>query len=210
MTSRTRTRWPWIVTAVAFAAALAFGALVGCNEPEPLPSGERTITRLPEPDDVLDEELMLSLAQAKNFHHKAKVYMSDGNLAEAAAQMEAILAIPFPPAAPEGDDVRLDARALLAKLLVAQNKIDEAMTVVDQGIGGARRDSFFLANLYTVKGEVHQARATQLEGQSADKQRVSDEKRAAIMAFDRSIEIDNALVKQLVEERARRQREGGE
>jgi predicted negative regulator of RcsB-dependent stress response len=154
---------------------------------------------------------MLALAQAKNFHHKAKVYMSDGNLAEAAAQMEAILAIPFPPAAPEGDDVRLDARALLAKLLVAQNKIDEAMTVVDQGIGGARRDSFFLANLYTVKGEVHHARAAQLEGEpDANKQRIVDEKKAAIMAFDRSIAIDNQLVEQLVQERQRRQREGGE
>jgi predicted negative regulator of RcsB-dependent stress response len=166
---------------------------------------------VPEPEDVLDEELMLALAQAKNFHHKAKVYMSDGNLAEAAAQMQAILAIAFPPAAPEGDDVRLDARAMLAKLLVAQGKIDEAMTVVDQGIGGARRDSFFLANLYTVKGEVHHARAAVLEDQGeAVKQRVVDEKRAAILAFERSIQIDVALQKQLVEDRARRQREGEE
>ena len=200
----------WILTAVALGVLLAAGALHGCKEQD-VPSGGNSVTRLPEPEDVLDEELMLALAQAKNFHHKAKVYMSDGNLAEAAAQMEAILAIPFPPAAPEGDDVRLDARALLAKLLVAQNKIDEAMTVVDQGIGGARRDSFFLANLYTVKGEVHHARAAQLEGEpDANKQRIVDEKKAAIMAFDRSIAIDNQLVKQLVEERQRRQREGDE
>jgi hypothetical protein len=206
----TRRRLPWIIATVALGAALSVGALHGCKD-EDVPPGEKSITRVPEPEDVLDEELMLALATAKNYHHKAKVYMSDGNLAEAAAQMEAILAIPFPPAAPEGDDVRLDARALLAKLLVAQNKIDEAMTVVDQGIGGARRDSFFLANLYTVKGEVHHARAAQLEGQpDVDKQRIVDEKKQAIMAFDRSIAIDNQLVKQLVEERQRRQREGDE
>ena len=45
--------------------------------------GRERIARLPEPDDALSEDLMVALAQAKNFHHKAKVYMSDGNLAEA-------------------------------------------------------------------------------------------------------------------------------
>lgn len=197
-----------LVTMIALGAVVGLG---GCKdaEPEPTATDGHSITRVPEPDDVLDEALMLALAEAKNFHHKAKVYMSDGNFAEAAAQMEAILAIPFPADAPEGDDVRMDARAMLAKLLVAQGKVDEAMTVVDQGIGGARRDSFFLANLYTVKGEVHQARAALLEDQGdAAKPRVAEEKHAAIEAFDRSIAIDNALVKQLVDQRARERQEG--
>ena len=204
-------RMRWVVVS---ALALALGgaaAVIGCTQSEPSPGGGRSVTRVPEPEDVVDQELMLALATAKNYHHKAKVYMSDGNLAEAVAQIEAVLAIPFPAGAPEGDDVRLDARAMLGKLLVAQGKIDEAMSVVDQGIGGARRDSFFLANLYTVKGEVHQARAAQLEGQGdAARPRIVDEKRAAIEAFDRSITIDNALQKKLVEDRARQRQEDGE
>jgi len=205
------TRLRWIVLGVVAAVLAAGTVVVGCSsESDPAPTGARSITRVPEPDDVLDEALMLALAQAKNFHHKAKVYMSDGNLGEAAEQMKAILAIAFPPDAPEGDDVRMDARAMLAKLLVAQNRIDEAMTVVDQGIGGARRDSFFLANLYTVKGEVHRARAEQLDGQGAASARIVDEKHAAIEAFDRSIAIENTLLKQLAEERARQRREDGE
>jgi hypothetical protein len=100
---------------------------------------------------------------------------------------------------------------MLAKVLVADAKVDEAMTVVDQGIGGARRNSFFLANLYTVKGEVHRARATALAaGAGADPARVVEEKKAAITAFDRSIEIENALREQLRAERARRAREGAQ
>jgi hypothetical protein len=160
---------------------------------------------LPEPEDVVDEELMLALAEAKNFHHKAKVYMSDGNFAEAIVQVQSILAIPFPADAPEGDDVRMDARAMLGKLLAAQGKVDEAMTVIDQGIGSARRESFFLANLYTVKGEVHRARAALLEGQPdpAAKARVVDEKRAAIEALTKSNEIVHALQKKLADDRKR-------
>jgi hypothetical protein len=204
----------WWITAIALTVAIAAGGvLVACtagDEPS-APTGAKSITRVAEPEDVIDEELMLALAQAKNFHHKAKVYLSDGNLGEASEQMRAILAIPFPPDALEGDDVRMDARAMLAKMLVAQNKIDEAMTVVDQGIGSARRDSFFVANLYTVKGEVHRARAEQLEGQPDVKpERVRDEKRAAIEAFDRSIKIENVLIEQIREDRKRRQREGEE
>jgi hypothetical protein len=199
MTARLR----WLVLG-AVLGVLAAGLACSPSEPDAPPGGAK-VTRLPDPEDVVDEELMLALAEAKNFHHKAKVYMGDGNLAEAIVQVQSILAIPFPAGAPEGDDVRMDARAMLAKLLAAQGKVDEAMTVVDQGIGGARRDSFFVANLYTVKGEVHRARAALLEGQAdpAAQARLVDEKRAAIEAFTRSNEIVHAIQKELAEERKR-------
>ena len=46
---------------------------------------------LPDPaTDVIDEELMVALGQAKNFHRKAKVYMSDGNLPAATASVRQI------------------------------------------------------------------------------------------------------------------------
>jgi hypothetical protein len=200
----------WLVFCVT--AGIGGGALVavGCaSETAPVPSPAERITQLPEPTDVVDEDLMVALMQAKNFHHKAKVYMTDGNTPEAIAQVQAILAIEFPPNSPEGEDVRLDARALMAKLLAEQKKIDEAMTVVDQGIGGASRDSFFLANLYTVKGELHEARAEHLATQGpSTAARVSDERRAAIMAWDKSLAIIEKLQKQAVEDRKRRLHEG--
>ncbi len=159
-------------------------------------------TRLAEPTDVIDEELMLALAQAKNFHRKAKVYMSDGNLVAATASVRQILSLRFPTGAPEAEDVRADARALLAKLLVSQGQIEEAMRTVQEGLAQSQRESFFVANLHTVQGEIHEARAAVLDAEGeASKAKAADERRAAITAYDRSIEINVKLQKQLSEQR---------
>jgi hypothetical protein len=113
-----------------------------------------------------------------------------------------ILSLKFPANAPEADDVRLDARALLAKLLISQDKLDEATSVVDEGLAQASRDSFFVANLYTVSGEIHEARASKLD--AADPQlapQIANERHAAIGAYDHSIQINEALQKRLVEDK---------
>jgi tetratricopeptide (TPR) repeat protein len=157
---------------------------------------DRTNTDVTEPGDVTDRALMVALDQAKNFHHQAKVYMSDGNLAAATASVRQILSLRFPPNAPEAEDVRLDARALLAKLLVSQGQLEEAMRTVDEGIAQSTRKSFFLANVYTVKGEVYEARALQADAEG-DKAKAADARHAAITAFDQSIQINEALQKQL-------------
>jgi tetratricopeptide (TPR) repeat protein len=187
------------------AVALAAVACVACStdapspQPQPQPQAD-SATRLPEPRDVIDQELMIALAQAKNYHHKAKVYMSDGNLADATASVRQILSLRFPAGAPEAEDVRLDARALLAKLLVGAGQLDEATRVVSEGLARAARESFFVANLHTVAGEIHEARAAQLDA-AGEAARAADEKRAAIAAYDRSIRINEALQKRLMEGR---------
>jgi tetratricopeptide (TPR) repeat protein len=192
---RTRTH-AWL--AGVLAASLAAAACAACStETSQQPAG--SVTKVPEPGDVIDQELMVALAQAKNFHHKAKVYMSDGNLAAATASVRQILSLRFPAGAPEAEDVRLDARALLAKLLVSQGQLEEAMTIVSEGLAQASRESFFVANLHTVQGEIHEARAAQLD--AAKDPRAADEKRAAIAAYDRSIQINAALQKRLLEGR---------
>ncbi len=201
MTKRTRfhARRAGALSAGVVLAALAVAACVACStEAPPQPAGP--VTRLPEPGDVIDQELMISLAQAKNYHHKAKVYMSDGNLADAAASVRQILSLRFPAGAPEAEDVRLDARALLAKLLVGGGQLEEAARTVSEGLAQASRESFFVANLHTVQGEIHEARAAQLEA-AGEPARAADEKRAAIAAYDRSIRINEALQKRLMEGR---------
>lgn len=186
-----KTRW-FALPAVVMTAVLAV-TWIGCTDREPSPA---PATRLAEPSDVIDENLMIALGQAKNFHRKAKVYMSDGNLVAATASVRQILSLQFPKGAPEADDVRLDARALLAKLLVGQGQLEEAMRTVDEGIASSQRESFFVANLYSVQGEIHQARAAQLEGEAA-----KEEKRLAIASYDKSIAINERLQKQLMEEK---------
>lgn len=161
-------------------------------------SGEKSVTRVAEPDEVIGQDLMMALAQAKNFHHKAKVYMTDGNLGEATATVRQILSLRFPPNTPEADDVRNDARAMLAKLLVSQNQLEEAMRTVNEGIAQSPRESFFVANLYTVQGEIHEARALQLDTAN-EKGKSAEERRAAIGAYDKSIKINEVLQKKLME-----------
>jgi tetratricopeptide (TPR) repeat protein len=202
MTHRTRTRTGWIAAAVlALSGAFAAGALSCATRGDD--DRSTPTTRLTEPEDALSEDLMLALGQAKNYHHKAKIYMGDGQLDAAIASVRQILAIQFPPGAPEAEDVRLDARALLAKLLVDQGKLDEANHVVDEGLASATRDSFFLANLYTVRGEVltAQADAAAKDGAADGMLRAADLRKAAITAYDKSNTIDEALQKQLVEQR---------
>ena len=179
-------------------AVIAITGCFSCNsEKDPPPT-----TRTADPTEVIGEELMISLSKAKNFHHKARVYISDGKVADAIASVRAILSLEFPAGAPEAEDVRNDARALLAKLLVGQNQIEDAMTVVTEGIAQSQRESFFVANLYTVKGEVHEARAAALDGSDpATKAKISEEKRAAIEAYDKSNQINTVLQQRLMEER---------
>jgi len=142
-------------------------------------------THTAEPSEAIDQKLMVPLLQAKNFHHKAKVYMSDGKLDDAIASVREILSLSFPAGAPEAEDVRNDARALLAKLLVGKGQLDDAMRVVNEGIASSTRESFFVANLYTVQGEIHDAQG---------------DKHGAIEAYDKSIQINSALQKKLMEQ----------
>jgi hypothetical protein len=159
-------------------------------------------TRMAEPTDAIDQGLMIALGQAKNFHHKAKVYMTDGNVLAATASVRQILSLPFPRGAPEADDVRNDARALLAKLLVSQGQLEEASRTIDEGLAQSQRESFFVANLYTVQGEIHEARAAASDATSeAGKASATDERRLAIVAYDKSIQINERLQKKLMEER---------
>jgi hypothetical protein len=171
-------------------------------------AASRPATRLTDPADadaseLIGQDLLIALAQAKNFHHKAKVYMTDGNLPAATASVRQILSLAFPRGAPEADDVRNDARALLAKLLISQGQLDEAARTVAEGLAQSQRESFFVANLYTVQGEIHEARAAALDAGDPGKATATAtaERHAAIESYDHSIQINERLQKKLMEER---------
>lgn len=191
---RSRRRQLRNAVVVALAGWLLCLVAVACKRNDPIANstGGSAAT-----GPVISEELMLALAQAKNYHHKANVLVADGKPAEAITVVRQILALRFPANAPEADDVRHDARALLAKLLASQGQLDDAMTVIAEGLASATRDSFFVANMYTVQGELHQARAEALAKDPARKTDADNARRAAIIAFDRSIQINTVLQQQL-------------
>jgi tetratricopeptide (TPR) repeat protein len=188
-----------MIRAVVVVVALAAATFMVCCSSEEGGVEDKPVTELTEPRDALRQDLMVALNQAKNFHHKADVYLKDARLDLAIESVRKVLDIPFPPDSPEGEDVILDARARLAKLLVTKGQVAEAMDTVNLGIKTAERESFFLANLYTARGEVWEARAVLAD----EAKKPDDAKRMrleAIKDFDRSIQINNALLKELVEE----------
>jgi tetratricopeptide (TPR) repeat protein len=198
----TRPRRPWRALAGAGAAvalAVVLLAVRGCSAERDSAGGERRVTQIAEPDDVLGEELMLYLAQAKNLHHIADVYLGDGKVAEAIDSVRKILAIPVPKDAPEAEDVRADARAKLAKLLLLRGSPDEAMRTIDEGLAEVHRESFFVSNLHSVKGEILQAMAEPLDAASPEAHTL---KRQAIEAYQRSLEMQEALQKRLYQSSA--------
>ena len=59
-----------------------------------------------------------------------------------------------------------------------------------------------MANLYTVQGEIHEARAQAFDATGEPgKPSATDERRAAISSYDRSIQINERLQKKAMEER---------
>jgi hypothetical protein len=199
-----------VIAGCSIVLALGALALVACSAERDAGSSARTgeaaprsATRLTDPADadaeLIGQDLLVALAQAKNFHHKAKVYMTDGNLPAATASVREILSLTFPRGAPEAEDVRNDARALLAKLLVSQGQLDEAARTVAEGLAQSQRESFFVANLYTVQGEIHEARAAVLDADPGTAA-ARDERHAAIESYDHSIQINERLQKKLMEE----------
>jgi hypothetical protein len=177
------------------AVALAL-ALASCHG-EPRPSvTESPIARADDP--ALDEVLLVPLAQARNLHHLADLHLADADLEAAIGAVAAVLRVRFPAGSPEGEDTLLDARARLAKLLVTAGRPDEARRVVDEGLAAAARESFFLANLHAVSGELHQARARALE--ESDPAAARAERRRAIEAIERSMEINERIQQRLWKE----------
>ncbi len=179
------TRW------LAAVLALALAATAACDS-----GAKQSVTQVAAPDDVLDEALMVALLQAKNFHHKADVYLDDGNVEQALVELRRILTVPFPPGAPEGEDVRLDARARIGKLLLGQSDLDGALQVVDEGIASASRESYFLANVHAVRGDVLHAKAKSTDDAEAGRQL----RHQAQDAYDASIRINEAIQKRLMKE----------
>jgi hypothetical protein len=81
-------------------------------------------------------------------------------------------------------------------VLLGAGRLDEAAAMADAGLRLERpRDSFFLANLWSVRGQIHEARAALLSGDTAE-----NELRAALAAYDRGREMNERIQIRLVKE----------
>ena len=150
---------------LALLGALALG---GCLTEEPQP---------------IDEHLMAALGQARALHHLADVQLAEGDTAAAIEALERVVTVEFPEGAPERDDVVVDAYGRIAKLQLGGGHLDEAMRAVEKGLReGRERDTFYVAALHMIVGEIHEARATQAR-EANDEQTARSAAREAIEAY---------------------------
>ncbi len=164
--------------------ALAVIVFAACTS-----GGTRQSTPPQDRADVAGSEAFLAaLGQVSNYHHLADVVLSDGDTEAAMKYLALALEVQFPADADVEvvDAVQLDTRARLAKLDLGAGRLDDALKIVDDGIAQAHGDSFFLGNLYTVAGQVHDARG---------------EKRAAIDMFDKSIQCEKRVQAKVLKEK---------
>ena len=144
----------------------------------------------------LSKALLLRLAQVRSLHHKADLMLGSDDPGAAIKAVRQILQLDLDSRWPEAEEARLDATARLATLLLQQGEADEALQAVDRGLEGPTRESFYLSNLHSVRGEV-------LEGmvKTLDSTGKKDEARAlareAIAAFEASIAINKRLQEKL-------------
>ena len=145
----------------------------------------------------LDERLMVTLASARAYHHQADIHLRQGQVAQAMTAVKKILGLDLDARWPEAEEVRLDAAARLAKMMLAREDAQQALTLVDGQIKDARRESFYLSNLHSVRGEILEQRAGVLD-KAGNKKGARDVSREALAAFERSIAINKKLQQRLL------------
>ena len=137
----------------------------------------------------VDERLLLGLEEARAWQHRADLHLVDGDVAGATADVEHVLAISFPPQAPEAEEARLDAWARLARLHLGESDAAEerALGDIERGRAESTRDSFYRAHLETVAGEILEARAARLLPLDAARARLVRQQALAVYAQSISI-----------------------
>lgn len=147
----------------------------------------------------VDERLLLALEEARALQHRADTHLEGGDVPAAISDVSEVLAIAFPPDAPEGEESRLDAWARLARLHLAgggEAAETAALSDVERGRHDAHADSFYRAHLETVGGEIFEARAKRIA--AADPAGGRAARRDALAAYSRSIEINRHVQAMLV------------
>ena len=155
---------------------------------------------LPEEPQPIDEHLMAALGQARALHHLAAVQHEEGETDQAIASLERVTTIEFPGGAPERDDVVVDAYGRIAKVHLGAGRVDEAMAAVEAGLREGRdRDTFYVAALHMIVGEIHEARASRARD-GGDATTARTEARSAIEAYERSIAVNQKVLDRLLAE----------
>ena len=140
----------------------------------------------------LSKELLLRLASVRGLHHKADLMLRVGDKGAAMSAVREILQLNLDSRWPEAEEARLDAHARLAKMLLDAGEAGQALKETEAAIKGATRESFYLSNLHSVRGEVLEKQVKTLDSEGK-KEQARALAREAITAFETSITINKRL-----------------
>jgi len=139
------------------------------------------------------QALLSAIGTAQALQHESDEHEARGELGEAIESAARVLDIPFSPAAPEREDVRLDAYGRMAELELARDDDRSAEVRASAGLAESTRESYFRARLHVVLGRVHQIRAARLRD-VGDATGARTESEAAIDELERSIAINRVVL----------------
>ena len=148
---------------------------------------------LPAGRQPLDQALLSRLSTARSYHHQVDILLRQGQRPSAIDRLKQLLASGLSDDWSETREVRIDNTARLAQLLLAeQGDGGEALVWVDSELAKPHPQSFYLANLHAVRGDILEARAKRID-KMGDKVEAKRWARQAIAAFERSIAINKSL-----------------
>lgn len=148
---------------------------------------------------LVDRSLMACLGAMRAYHRQADLHLARGDHAGAVASVEQIVALKCASREnPEVQEAVLDAYGRLARLHLKRGALAQAGRYIQTGLKRPGGDSFFRANLHTIRGDWLDLRATGLD--RAGKRAEADAlRRQAIQAFEVSARMNRRLLEELVE-----------
>jgi tetratricopeptide (TPR) repeat protein len=120
------------------------------------------------------------LRRARALHQTAATRVASGDLDGAVQALEEVSALRFPAGAPEAADVAVDALAEQSRLLLAAGRLVPAEASARRAIARGPAPSYFVGLAWLRLGDALKARG---------------QKREAVDAFERSIAVNNAVLR---------------
>ena len=186
-----------IPLAVALLGGLTFG-LARCSQQGLAGDAGGGTTCACEGTPVVDAALLAFLSKARAAHHAADDAERAGERANAIAVLDRLAAGPRPGLGgvppPEVAEVLADTHARLADLRSADGDFTRAARDVDQGLTLATTPTHFRGHLVEMRGVVEERRSISLK-EKGDEPGAEEARKAAILAFEQAIEIQDDVIK---------------
>jgi len=182
----------------ALLALVGTGAVCACQKAEQ--EAPTPVTVCPEVDAgaVIDPGLLAFLSRARAAHHLADLAEEKQDVEEALRVLGEFLKGKAPPARAEAEEVLADTHARVADLESQLGRFDEANASVERGLTLAKGTTYYLGHLLETKGVVAERLAKKKRAEG-DEQAARRAEKAAVDAYERSMQIQEKVLDQLLE-----------